>query len=203
MFDEEEWFGRVADVPGIGYAGSSRVDRSKLSAARARPIKSEFGSDMWSLGDGRQTSVPPAGELASTGWEGSSEDLLLRLERLLELPGYPTSYHFGIQRCMEVLWKRRVAEPQLLADLEKFFWLDIQLVQARPRPFMIDASDPSRGFAMMYSFRRLFDVYLTEGYIPEALAVARLCEEFGQGSEALETAQFIRDQELKAEAARS
>lgn len=203
MLEEKEWFGRLADVPGIGYAGSSRVDRRSLSAARARPIRSEFGSIMWSLGDGRQTSAPPAGELAFTGWEGSSDDMLLRLERLLELPGYASSYHFGIQSCMEILWKRRVAEPQLLAELERFFRLDIRLVQARPEPFMIDSSDPSRGFVTMYSFRRLFGIYLTEGYAAEALEIAGLCEKFGQGSDALEAATFLRDEELRSEAARS
>ena len=61
-------FNRLAEVPGVSYAGSSMVDRRALAGVMAKE-------------HGPNCSMEPS-------------ELLRRLEEALELPGEPVDYHF-------------------------------------------------------------------------------------------------------------
>ena len=112
MPEEQEWFERLAAVPGSQYTGSSRVNRTALWGVGCEPIIEDYGSDygpshLWPSKDGGQTSASPAGQARTHEWQGPTSEVLLRLEELLELPGYASDYHFAIKGCCEELWKRK------------------------------------------------------------------------------------------------
>lgn len=45
MFDEDRWYPRMADIPGIEFGGSPGVDRRKLRGADVRATKGSYGLD--------------------------------------------------------------------------------------------------------------------------------------------------------------
>jgi|GEM_PF-5961618 len=196
MLDEKEWFQGLKAVPGVGYLGSKRIDLSRLWGVNATPLRSSTpGLTMWRSQDGGETSASPADQYKAQTWDGASNELLLRLETILELPGYASSYHFAIQGCSESLWGRRLAEPELLGRIESLYWLDIRLIQAKPDPFRIDS--PERPFVSMSAFRRLCILYQREGFFHEALSVAELAFRFGQGEDLLKQVTASRAIELQ------
>lgn len=175
------------------------MDRSKLRAAQSRPKVESYGLHDNSLvlwpGEQGMTSATPAAQMASGEWQGPSQDLLLRLETILEVPGHASCYHFAIQSCCEVLCKRRRNEPELLAKIEDLYWTDARLVQARPDPFR---RGEHGGFVVMQAFRRLLGIYLREGFLLEAAGMAVLCERFDQVEGAVERVAALCAAEAKS-----
>lgn len=205
MLGENAWFERLASVPGVRYPGSQRVNRARLWGVGAKPKVTDYGSEygpshIWPQQGGGETSASPAGQARTDDWKGSSDEILFRLEEILELPGYATDYHFAMQGCCEELWKRRVKEPKLYHHLEGLWKLNIDLVRAIPGAFEFGEGDEKRFIPVMYAFRRLYTLYFREGFTREALEVAKLCADFGQGEDALAQITAIAEAEAGAKA---
>jgi len=99
-----------------------------------------------------------------------------QLAEKLELPGTPSDYHFAIQDVLYVLWKYRAGDPEVLEALEALCWLNIRLLEACPEVFrMGDVSYPR-----LFAFESLEQILEQEGYLHEALEVARRAHPFGQ-----------------------
>jgi hypothetical protein len=88
-----KWYARMADIPGIQFAGSPGVDRSSLGEARVRP-RTESGFMLWPSPQGG-TSASPAHQRAFADMTRMGQgDLVRWVWEGLELPGEPSDYHF-------------------------------------------------------------------------------------------------------------
>jgi len=111
--------------------------------------------------------------------------LILRMMEGLELPGISSDYHFVIQGCVEALWGRRRDEPEVFETVETLCWLDIRLIEARPDTITNEFGEkPS--FYRVSAFGRLVELYEREGFLREALEVARRAAVFDQGQAHIE-----------------
>jgi hypothetical protein len=131
------------------------------------------------------TSASPAHEVAFGGIdeERATSTLLKRLWEGLELPGEPSDYHFAIQTVANALWRRRRTEPEVLQWVEWLEWLDIRLVKAYPDAVRDEYAD-EWGRSQFYgvgAFHTLIELYSREGFLQDALGVARIAGEFEQG----------------------
>lgn len=191
-----EWFPRMGDIPGVEFNPSAAVERTALANHDAVPKVSRFEFEGrvresldWTYtenGEEVTTSASPAHAVAFGGLseELATSTLLRRLWEGLELPGQATDYHFAIQQVVALLWSRRVAEPEVLSWVEYLNWLDIGLVRAYPDAIRDEfAADyqSRREFYVVSAFNSLITMYSREGFLAEALAVARIAEEFDQG----------------------
>jgi hypothetical protein len=183
-----DWFPRLADIPNVGYAGHPGMNRSRLPGQNAKPrvrVSTVDGrqheSIEWPSRDGGTSASPVDQHLSETTGDKaqSSEELLQRLREALELPGEPTDYHFAIQRCIEELWawRRRREQPWLLAEIEQLCWLDIRLIEAMPRSIAFEHHGEQRFYAVA-AFDHLIQLYEREGFVEEALDVARRATRF-------------------------
>lgn len=199
-----EWFRRLADVPGVGYETKSGVDRSKLAGHNAVPqvqiytFEGKRRESLWwpTKGGG---SASPAHELAffqSASRDESTKAVLRRMHRALELPGEASDYHFAIQGCLEELWRRRRQQPDLLPEIEDLCWLDIRLIEARPRIALLDPNGETTSLRVP-AFEHLIGLYEREGFLREALDVAERAARFGQGESHL---QDLRQRTARLEA---
>lgn len=187
------WFRRLADVPNLRYEGSSDVNRSRLLGHDAVPEVQiyDFNGErreslMWPTREG-STSASPAKQWKTQIREDESptEIALRQLIETLELPGILSDYHFAIQDCHETLWSTRRTEPWVLVEIEKLCWLDIRLIEAHPSTISFGTEDKQNYFGVS-AFRRLIHLYEQEGYLHEALDVAKRAVRFHQGELALE-----------------
>jgi hypothetical protein len=120
------WYVRMADIPGIQFAGSPGVDRASLPEVRVRP-RTESGFVLWPSPQG-ETSASPAHRRAFADLTPMSRDELVRwVWEGLELPGEPSDYHFLLQGAVERLWSRRRDDPDGLLLVETFAYLDLAL----------------------------------------------------------------------------
>jgi hypothetical protein len=108
----------------------------------------------------------------------ATPDLLQRLWEGLELPGRPYDYHAAIERVREMLFSRRLAEPEVLERVESLAWLDIRLVLACPYAVLVETGEGADHFHGMSAFDALIRMYRTEGFMREALEVAELGQRF-------------------------
>jgi hypothetical protein len=137
-----------------------------------------------------------------------------------ERPGSPRNYHFAIQHCSETLWKFRRDEPWAIEQVEVLCWLDIHLLEAYPfaasaRESFRDACSleelqrlwpaaitPERDGETEYdhvdSFYRLIKLYENDGYLEEAIEVARRAFRFNQAQDYFESL-LARIAQLEAE----
>ena len=195
-----QWFRRMGDIPGLDYEPPVAVNRSQLANSELVPevhshdIDGRLHESLWwrypEHGKYGGTSSSPAHQFAfgEVAAELATATLLKRLWEGLELPGEPPDYHFAIQGVAGALWGRRRQEPEVLAWLEYLSWLDIRLIRAWPDAARNEYASADPGSAEFYSvpgFSRLIDIYSREGFLEEALGVARLASEFGQGEEAV------------------
>jgi hypothetical protein len=184
-----EWFHRLADMPGVGYQGSPGVDRRQLRGHDAIPQVSVHTIDgkrreslSWSGGRGG-TSSSTAHELAfQVGQSETTPTLLRRVARALELPGEVSDYHFAIQGCVDELWRRRRAEPELYDEIERLCWLDIRLLEARPS-FLSVSQVGGTVYLRVSTIERLISLYEREGFLHEALDVAIRAARLHQGED--------------------
>jgi hypothetical protein len=176
MVKDATWYRRLADVPGIAYAGDA-VLRSRLAERDVVPRVERYSfrgerttSLMWPTAEGT-TSASPAHRLAfSLASEQSSVGIRVDALAALELPGQPMDYHFAMQGAADLLWKRRREEPEHLPFVEWLSWLDVSLVEVHPEWFKIA---PSRDeYLAISAFQRLVGVYEVEGFLRDALAAA-------------------------------
>ncbi len=188
MPDVIDWFPRLADIPNIGYASSPGVNRPRLPGHGAKPRVEVSQSDSgrresiwWPSRDG-EGSASPVKQYLSRAPEirdEPSEALIKRLREALELPGQPSDYHFAIQSCIEELWawKRRRVEPWLLGEIEQFCWIDIQLVEEMPHIIVFEYRGQQL-YARVTAFDHLIQLYEREGFVEDALGVARRATRF-------------------------
>lgn len=175
MFDETTWYPRLADVPGMDFAGSPGVDRSKLRRANLRPTK-EYGSLFWETKDG-ESSASPAYEHVDSGREVSTRTVVKKTWEALELPGVVSDWHFLLMNTARVLWNQRTTEPEYLAECETFCRLDLQLVALFPQQFRLDKRgdqrDDDREYLSIPTFPTLVKLLRGVDDLEGALEVAR------------------------------
>ena len=191
-----QWFTRMGDIPGIGYDPPVPVDRSKLQGhdVVARVARYEFDGRIneslrWGPADAPDedfgAGASPAHAVAFGGLDAelATSTLLKRLWEGLELPGQPSDYHFAVQGVAQALTSRRAREPEVLQWVEYLCLLDIRLVQACPEAVTsasVDADQGARQFFGIPTFQSLIDLYTREGFLTEALNVARIAKRFEQ-----------------------
>jgi len=186
-----EWFRRFGDIPGIDYQVDPQVDRSRLAHKDDVPrVASNYL--MWPTDEGSTSASPAHRHWHSDNTPVPNPELLLNMMEALELPGIPSDYHFIIQGCAERLWARRREEPSALESVERLCWLDIRLIEVKPS--LIHAE--LRGARVM-TFQWLIDLRAREGFLNEALDIARLAATFQQGDT---NAQLLQDRIAALEA---
>ena len=171
------WFRRLAEVPGVPYAGSPHVDPARLPGRDLRPVVETYELDdgdtysnvRWSEPGGEASLSPASRHAHKEEASGlSSGALLRRLEEALELPGEPRDYHFAMVTYCEEAYKRRRDNPDVLEEVERFCIADIGLVEAHPEA----AQNAADEFYRIPSYGRLVILYEREGFLREALDVA-------------------------------
>jgi hypothetical protein len=198
-------FPRLAAVPGVAYRKRSDIDCEKLPEAKFKPRSIKFSSDvrsdsfvMWDTADGASTSQSPATAHASAGRDDDKPSAIVRkVYEALELPGTSSDYHFALLHAYESLRKHCRTDPDLLLEFEQLCLLDASLVEARPEAIRLREDDATR---MVYvpAFGYLIDLYEREGFVADALVVAKRAAACGQGADE-EGRLRARLQELEAE----
>lgn len=190
------WFRRLADVPKLGYQGNPDIDRSSLPHHNAQPEIQTFTMDgkrheslMWRTRTG-STSASPAQQWETRKRKGESpmQTQLRRLYEALELPGELSDYHFALLRCYEELWKYRREEPWFVAEIERLCLLDIALVETYPEIIVFDGRE-GRTYAHVPAFHHLMYLYEQNGYLYDALDIARRAVRMNQGETITESIQ--------------
>jgi hypothetical protein len=181
------WFRRLAEVPGVGYQGSPGVDRTRLPGHDTVPKIDRYDYDgerreylMWPTKDG-STSASPAKHWETKPRKDETKALtaLRQLLETLELPGTLSDYHFAIQSCHDALRGDAREEPWVLEEVERLCWLNIRLIESYPETITSEYNG-DRTYYSVSPFHRLIGMYEREGFLREALEVARVGEKFGQ-----------------------
>ncbi|NRQ38775.1 hypothetical protein HII36_44175 [Nonomuraea sp. NN258] len=188
-----QWYARMADIPGIGFAGSPDVDRSRLPGAHVRP-EQERGSRylFWPTPDGGTSSSPAHGRAFADTRDMTADRLVRWVWEGVELPGIPSDYHFLLQNAVKQLWSQRRRAPEGLRFVEGFAALDLGLAEAAPYAVAVDEQDLSKGFARLTSVEIWMKLLAAEGALHDASAVSRRATRFGDA---------YRDQDLDAKLA--
>jgi hypothetical protein len=191
-----KWFRRLAEIPGVRYNTPPGINRLHLPDHNLVPELHSYDFDgrrheslYWQTSEG-STSASPAHSWQTKPRPGESpaQTALRQLYETLELPGEPSDYHFTIQNCNETLWKYRREEPWVVEHIEWFCWLDIQLLEACPEAITFDREGEIQ-YANVVAFYRLISLYEKEGYLTEALEVARRALRFNQSQPDFESLQ--------------
>lgn len=191
----EKWYSRLADVPGVEFDGGVGVDRTRLPDHDAKPrvVRHTWEGKhetylMWKTKEG-ETSAAPASQWETKPRAGETEarTALRQCHEALELPGTLSNYHFIIQSAHDELWKHRRREAWVIAEVERLCWLDLRLIQSHPKTVQDELSGQNEDrYFHVTAFHRLVMLYELEGYVQEALEVARLAARFGQTAHDLE-----------------
>jgi hypothetical protein len=194
----------MGDIPGLEYEPPVPVDRTRLEyhdlvpeIHRYKDLDGRAIESLWweypaeREEDEEGTSSSPAHKVAFGGFdrELATSTLLKRLWEGVELPGEGSDYHFAIQGVAGALWSRRKTEPEQLPWIEYLCWLDIRLIRALPDAVRDDYADRRPSGSEFYgvsAFNTLISMYEREGFLQEALAVARIAGEFDQGQHQIE-----------------
>jgi hypothetical protein len=181
------FYRRLADVPGINYTGSPRVQRVRLPGHDLKPTinRSDFAGRqheyaIWSYSDGTSSSASPAKNWLSQPPPESATpaEILQHLREVLELPGDASDYHFAIQGCFERLWTLRHRHALVVEEVETLCWLDIRLLEALPDTLRFEQAGGTFVYARSIAFERLVQLYERNGYLAEALDVAQRATRF-------------------------
>lgn len=180
MMEDPKWFPRLADVPTVGYTSHPDVDRQGLPGHDLTPQVDTFDFEAkpdrwlsWPTAEG-STSQSPASAWCSfdDSRHMSAADVLRRTYEALELPGTASDYHFALLRSYQTLWTRFRDQPPTLLDLEQLFLTDIALVESRS-DILQPGGDDDKFWASVPAFHYLIQLYEREGYVEDALAIAR------------------------------
>ena len=197
----EKWFPRLGDVPGIEYVNRA-VDRTRLLGHDAVPRIEQFEFDgrvheslYWPTKDGT-TSASPANTWETKPLENETDGqtALRQLLESLELPGTLSDYHFAIQHGHDALRIKAREEPWVFEEVERLCWVDIKLIEQYPETITVEPitiqdeelaklANERRGerkFFRVTAFHQLISLYEREGYLKEALEVAKIAERFDQ-----------------------
>ncbi len=172
------WYPRFGDIPGVSYGTPAGLIVEKLAGSGMQPTTRRYETSV-SLDWGNTSRSPASQHAEYNDTSASVARITRRLEEVLELPGTASDYHFALLVGADSLYRRRFAEADALPAVERFCWLDIQLIEARPDAFMVDASK-SGDYYRFPTLSRLITLYSTEGYLREALGIVEKTERFGQ-----------------------
>lgn len=187
---DAEWFEGLRTVPGVAYAGHPDVERTKVRGYNAKPKVETLDvggetlkSVMWKTPDGGYSSQSPASAWSSSGDPRTADpsDVIRTLYEALELPGTVADYHFKMLATCGALWSFRKQRPDLLAELEKILLLDVSLIKAHGYSLAFEHNGEHR-MPRVPAFDQLISLYEHEGFVHEALAIAKLATATGQGS---------------------
>lgn len=179
------WYRRLGDIPGYSYRPLVGIEPELLSGRDFEPTPrpDDTGTDglYWPCFDapnilsGQSPAVQHLGLIHDT--RVSSHKVVKNLSEALELPATARDYHTMLTRSIESLWhKRRRCQPGALRALEYFSLLDIQLFRLVPDVLM---------FGAPLSLENLVRLYVSEGLLAEARAVARESEQLTTESGAM------------------
>lgn len=191
--NEEEWYPRFAEIPGIKYQSPKELDFSYLPGRGKVPEVSYYNFDgkrhksmMWNYG-ATSSSAAPAKEWKTTARPGETEakTLLRQLYEILELPGTLSDYHFALQHTHDDLRNYIRQESWVLPEIEKLCLLNIQLFDKHPETITYETDEGTRFFGVT-AFHKLLDIYEKEGYLREALEVAKIAARFNYSKETIE-----------------
>lgn len=182
-------FTRLADIKALGYVGPPDIDRRSLPYHDLQPKVStsnftgkEKSFVSWNLGNGVTASQSPASAWAISETRGVKlSDILRRFYEALELPGSAADYHDIIWRTAEALWDWRRDEPEVLVELERLWLLDLKLVETL-HDMALNLEEELPYVTYVRATIHLIQLYEREGYISEALEVARRGAALGQVS---------------------
>lgn len=202
----ERWFRRFAEVPALNYQGSPGVDRTRLPGHNAVPTIDSYDHDgkkhvylTWPTKDGSTSASPAHGwETKPCKGETQAQTSLRQLHETLELPGNLSDYHFAIQNCHDALPGHAREEPWVLNEVERLCWLDIRLIKKYPETITNEYGGERTYFGVS-AFHQLIGMYEKEGYLREALEVARIGQRFEQCEREVEELQE-RIAQIEAEA---
>lgn len=191
--DDENWFSGFAAIPEIDYVAPKGLDFSHLAKMKITPEISYYNFDgkrrksvMWNYGE-TSSSAAPAHGWTATPRPGESEPLFLLRQayETLELPGKLSDYHFALQRTHDELNKFIEKEVWVASEIEKLCKLNIQLLEKHPETISYE-NDNGIHYARVTAFNRLISLYENEGYLREALEVAKIATKFDYGYEKVE-----------------
>jgi hypothetical protein len=184
--DESRWYARIRNIPGVRYEPSIAVDPASLPKHNVKPKVYTFDFDgekrkslSWETPDG-STSQSPASEWMSVeGRKETPETVIQRVYEALELPGTAFDYHFALLHAYDDLAGRARRAPALLAEVERLCLLDVMLLEAVP-DVVLNFGGRDLPPLRAPSFARLIDLYERNGFLDDALAIARRGEPLGQ-----------------------
>jgi hypothetical protein len=185
--DDIHWFTRLADISQVGYSGQTSVDRRSIPGHDIRPEirTSDFDPTlgqwlMWPTAGGSTSASPASGWFTADDRQHVSASIILRrIRETLELPGTAADYHFALLAACQILWRRFRHDADTLLALEELCLLDIALVEAR-QDIVNDGTADNPQWLSIPAFDVLTRLYEGEGYIQDALAIARLGAKLGQ-----------------------
>ena len=190
---DENWFPRFAEIPGIEYAPPAGLDFSDLPGRGKIPEISYYDFDgkkrksiMWKYED-VASSASPAHDWKTAPRPGESESttLLRQAYETLELPGTLSDYHFALQRTHDELHRFVGKESWIPAEIEKLCRLNVRLLETHPETISYE-NDEGIHYARVTAFHRLINLYENEGYLREALEIAKIAIRFDYGNEIVE-----------------
>jgi len=183
------WVSSLKQLSGVTYSPPKWSSAPRLKRVHAVPRVSSYEHDdqkrahlSWQTEEG-STSASPSQRHFGT-WpdaEAPVADSLHHLHAGLLLPGTPSDYHFAIQHCIGVLWKRRRTDPEAIPPLESLCLLDIAIVEAHPDFFRV-----GEHFVAISSARLLISLYEHAGDLDAALSLARRVSPLQHGNKELE-----------------
>jgi hypothetical protein len=203
-----EWFRRLGDIPGLAYDTPTGIDRTAIPGHDVEPNINRV-----ELLDGKvyeSVQWPPTFESPSeleplstsrapmTGYIEAFYDederrpasqLIQRIHEALELPGRGSDYHFALQRALSQLRSRMLEAPEVLSHIERLAWLDIKLALAYPQAVSSNVPEDTILPYRMEAFETLVNLYAGEGFLNEAVEVARVAQQLEQGDRRLEMLQ--------------
>ena len=202
---KETIYTRLADIQDLGYRTPPGIDRRTLPNHNLRPNISTYSFDgkprvsvMWDMGNGGSTSQSPAAAWGNGGtMEVSWPDVLRRLYEAVELPGSISDYHNAIWRTFDALWDRRRQDPDILPELERLCLLDLKLMEFLPEMARV-SPDHMPQMVHVPATRHLIRLYEREGFVADALEIARRGVALGQEpAEAQRLVARLRDLEAE------
>lgn len=190
---DENWFPRFAEIPGIEYEPPVVLNFSHLPGRGQVPEISYYDFDgtkrksiMWKYGD-ISSGASPAYDWKTVPRQGETEatTLLRQAYETLELPGTLSDYHFALQRTHDELNIFIGKESWVPAEIEKLCWLNVRLLEKHPETISYE-NDEGVHYARVTAFNRLISLFENEGYLREALEVAKIATRFDYGTDIVE-----------------
>ena len=191
--DDEKWFPRFAEIPGINYETPKNLEFAYLPGRGKTPEISYYDFDgkrrqsiMWKYGDIR-SGASPAREWKTVSREGESEasKLVRQIYEILELPGTLSDYHFALQRTHDDLNGFIGREAWILTEIEKLCLLNARLLDTHPETISYE-NDQGIHYFRVTALNKLIKLYETEGYLHDALEIAQIAVKFGYGDEVVD-----------------